>query len=44
MSCHISNKVYGIIINDESCVNVNSTTLVRKLSLNTTKQYRPYRL
>jgi hypothetical protein len=42
--CHISNKVYSMIINSESCANVAIVTLVRKLNLNTIKHEILYRL
>jgi hypothetical protein len=41
--CHINNNVCSMIINNESCANIASTILVRKLSLKTTKHERPYR-
>jgi hypothetical protein len=33
--CQISNKVYSMIINSDSCVIVASTIFVRRLNLNT---------
>ncbi|PKI73216.1 hypothetical protein CRG98_006414 [Punica granatum] len=42
--CIIQNKVYGVIIDSESCTNVASTTLVEKLNLATTKHRCPYKL
>jgi hypothetical protein len=33
-----------MIIDSRSCANVASTTLVRKLNLNTIKNKKPYRL
>jgi hypothetical protein len=42
--CHISNKVYSMIIDSKSYANVASTELVRKLSLNIIKHERSYRL
>jgi hypothetical protein len=42
--CHINNKICCMIIDGRSCDNVVSTTLVRKLNLNNTKHYRPYKL
>jgi hypothetical protein len=41
--CHIKNKVYSIIIDITTCVNVASAILVRKLNLNIIKHERPYR-
>jgi hypothetical protein len=42
--CQIQNKVYSIIIDSGSCVNVASITLVRKLGLSTIRHKRPYHL
>ena len=42
--CHINNKVCSIIIDDGSCANMASTTLVEKLNLPTLKHSRPYKL
>ena len=36
--------LYYKIINEGSCVNVTSTTLVRKLNLNSIKHHKPYKL
>ena len=41
--CHIKNKVYSIIIDITTCVNVASAILVTKLNLNIIKHERPYR-
>jgi hypothetical protein len=43
MRCHISNKICSIIIDNESCANVVSTILVRKLNW-TIKLHKPYRV
>jgi len=40
--CYLNNKVCNMIINNESCANVSSATIVRKLSLNIIKHERPY--
>jgi hypothetical protein len=42
--CHINNKVCTMMINEGSCTNVASTTLVEKLNLPTLKHPRPYKL
>ena len=42
--CHIQNKVFNMIIDKGSCVNVASDTLVKKLNLSCVKHPRPYRL
>ena len=42
--CHVNNKVCSMIIDEGSCTNVASTTLVEKLNLLTLKHYRPYKL
>lgn len=42
--CHISNKVYSMIIDSESCDNVTRTIFVKKLNLNNVKHDRPYKL
>jgi hypothetical protein len=42
--CYVQSKVYGLIIDSGSCVNVCSTTLVSKLNLCTVKHAKPYRL
>jgi len=42
--CYVQTKVCSLIIDSESCVNVCSTTLVRKLNLCTIKHAKPYRL
>jgi hypothetical protein len=42
--CHLNNKVCNMIINNESCANVSSATIVKKLSLNIIKYERPYKL
>jgi len=41
---HINNKVCSIGIDSESCANVTTATLVKKLNLNTIKHERPCRL
>jgi len=40
----IKSKVYNMIINNSSCTNIASTTLVRKLKLTITKHAKPYKL
>jgi hypothetical protein len=42
--CHIKNKVCSMIIDNDSCTNVSSTTLVRKLNLTATKHASSYML
>jgi len=42
--CHIRDKVCGMIIDNGSCTNVASTTLVEKLGLTTLPHPRPYSL
>ncbi|PKI43100.1 hypothetical protein CRG98_036511 [Punica granatum] len=42
--CTIQNKVCGVIIDNGSCINVASTTLMEKLNLATTKNPCPYKL
>ena len=42
--CLINDKVCSMIIDSDSCTNVVSVTLVRKLGLNTIKHERPYQL
>ena len=42
--CNVHGKVYGLIINNGSCTNAASTTLVSKLNLTPTKHLHPYRL
>jgi hypothetical protein len=44
IGCHISNKVCNMIIDSESCTNVASTILIKKLDLNTIENDRPYKL
>ena len=44
IGCHISNKVCNMIIDSESCTNVASTILIKKLDLNTVEHNRPYKL
>jgi hypothetical protein len=39
--CHIQNKVYSMIIDEGSCGNVTSDTLVKKLNLSCIKHPRP---
>jgi hypothetical protein len=42
--CQIQDKVCGMIIDNESCTNVMSTTLVEKLGLTTVPHPKPYSL
>jgi hypothetical protein len=42
--CYMNNKVCSMIIDEGSCTNVASTTLVEKLSLPLLKHPRPYKL
>ncbi|XP_061957345.1 uncharacterized protein LOC133678848, partial [Populus nigra] len=42
--CQIRDKVCGMIIDNRSCTNVGSTTLVEKLGLTTLPHLRPYSL
>ncbi|KAF7835612.1 Zinc finger, CCHC-type [Senna tora] len=42
--CHVKDRVCGLIIDGESCVNVASKLMVDKLGLRTLKHPRPYRL
>jgi hypothetical protein len=42
--CHISNEICSMIIDNRSCANVVSITLIKKLSPNTIKHVRYYRL
>ena len=42
--CHIKNKVCSVIIDEGSCTNVASTTLMEKLGLPTSKHPQPYKL
>ena len=42
--CYVQSKVCGLIIDNGSCVNICSTTLVSKLNLRTIKHVKPYRL
>jgi hypothetical protein len=44
IGCHISNKVCNMIIDSESCTNIASTILIKKLDLNTVEHNRPYKL
>jgi hypothetical protein len=43
MRCYVQSKVCSLIIDNGSCVNVCSTTLVSKLNLCTVKHAKPYR-
>ncbi|KAF7832465.1 Transposon Ty3-I Gag-Pol polyprotein [Senna tora] len=43
-SCHVKDRVCGLIIDGGSCVNVASKLMVDKLGLRTLKHPRPYRL
>lgn len=42
--CHVQNKVYNMIIDNESCTNVPNIDLLDKLDLHTTKHLIPYKL
>jgi hypothetical protein len=42
--CHVHNKVCSLIIDGDSCTNIASTKLVRKLNLHTTKHSILYKL
>ena len=42
--CHVKDKVCSVIIDEGSCTNVASTTMVEKLGLPTIKHPRPYNL
>jgi hypothetical protein len=42
--CLINNKVCNMIIDNSSCTNIASVTLIRKLRLNTIKHEKPYQL
>ena len=42
--CYVNNKVCNMIIDEGSCTNIASTTLVEKLKLPTLKYPRSYRL
>jgi len=42
--CHVQNKVYNMIINNESCTNVTNIDLLDKLDLHTTEHLIPYKL
>ena len=42
--CYIDNKICSMIIDNSSCINIASSTLVRKLNLNTSKHNKPYKL
>ena len=42
--CYVQTKGCSLIIDNGSCVNVYSTTLVSKLNLCTIKHVKPYRL
>ena len=41
---YVNNKVYSLIIDGGSCVNVSSVLLVEKLQLPTLEHPRPYKL
>ena len=42
--CHVQNKVCSVIFDGGSCINVASTTVVKKLGLPTSKHPRLYKL
>ena len=42
--CHTNNKICNMIVDSESCANIGSTILVRKLNPNIIKHESPYRL
>ena len=42
--CHIKDNICNLIIDNESCTNVASTSLAEKLGLSTLKHPNPYRL
>ena len=42
--CYVQNKVCSVIIDGESCTNVASTTMVKKLGMPTSKHPRAYKL
>ena len=42
--CYIDYNIYSMIIDNSSCTNIASSTLVRKLNLNTFKHAKPYKL
>lgn len=42
--CYVQDKVCSMIIDEGSCTNVASTTMVEKLGLPTLKHPRPYKL
>jgi hypothetical protein len=42
--CYINNKIYSVNFDSKSCANVTSSTLVRKLNLNTIKYEKFYKL
>jgi hypothetical protein len=42
--CHVQNKVYNMIIDNESCTNMPNIDLLDKLDLHTTKHLIPYKL
>jgi len=39
--CHINNKICCVIIDNESCVNIASTILVKNLNMNIIKHEKP---
>jgi hypothetical protein len=41
--CHVNNKLCSMIIYGGSCANITSFMLIRKLNLNITKHYIPYK-
>ena len=42
--CYVQSKVFGLIIDSGSCVNICNTTLISKLKLSNVKHVKPYRL
>jgi hypothetical protein len=42
--CHVQNKVYNMIIDNESCTNVTNIDLLDKLDLHATEHLIPYKL
>lgn len=42
--CHVQNKVYNMIIDNESCTNVPNIDLLDKLDLHATEHLIPYKL
>lgn len=42
--CIVKGKVYNLVIDGVSCINVASSYLVDKLAIEKTKHHRPYKL